>query len=419
MAVLFSQAPAIQSFVYVSVLRGKDALSLSSLNFNPGFNGLLLGRSDVSNASSCFWGRLTCGFQNAASVCETSNADRRGTSFSVRWEVNNIIATTVMSGTPVRSTSILVAGATGTLGRQVVRKALDEGYDVRCLVRPRPTPADFLRDWGAKIVNGDLSKPETLPAALVGIHTVIDCATGRPEEPIRMVDWDGKVALIQCAKAMGIQKFVFYSIHNCENHPEVPLMEIKRCTEKYIIEGDLNYTIIRLCGFMQGLIGQYAVPVLEDKAVWGTDAPTCVAYMDTQDIARLTLTALRNKKADRKVLTFAGPRAWTTQEVISLCERLAGQDAKVTIVPVGILRFTRFLARLFQWTNDVADRLAFSEVLSSDAVFSAPMTETYALLGLESKDTTTLEQYLQDYYTSILKKLKDMKAQSKQGDFYI
>lgn len=328
-------------------------------------------------------------------------------------------AATAMSGTPVRSTSILVVGATGTLGRQVVRRALDEGYEVRCLVRPRPAPADFLRDWGATVVNGDLSKPETLPAALVGIHTVIDCATGRPEEPIRTVDWDGKVALIQCAKAMGIQKFVFFSIHNCEKHPEVPLMEIKRCTEKYLADTGLNYTILRLCGFMQGLIGQYAVPILEDRSVWGTDASTRIAYMDTQDIARLTLTALRSEKADRKLFTLAGPRAWTTQEVISLCERLAGQDAKVTTVPVGVLKLTRALTRWFQWTNDAADRLAFSEVLTSDVVFSAPMTETYATFGADVKDTTTLERYLQEYYTNILKKLKDLKAQSKQGDFYI
>lgn len=36
-------------------------------------------------------------------------------------------------------------------------------------------------------VQGDLSKPETIPATLVGVHTIIDCATGRPEEPIKTV----------------------------------------------------------------------------------------------------------------------------------------------------------------------------------------------------------------------------------------
>ena len=46
------------------------------------------------------------------------------------------------------------------------------------------------------------------------------------------------------------------------------------------------------------------------------------------------------------------------------------------------------------------------------------MTETYSLLGADPKDTTSLEKYLQEYYTNILKKLKDLKAQSKQGDIY-
>ncbi|RZR77690.1 hypothetical protein BHM03_00002802 [Ensete ventricosum] len=214
----------------------------------------------------------------------------------VKCNAQTAVATSLSQGTPVRPTSILVVGATGTLGRQVVRRALDEGYDVRCLVRPRPAPADFLRDWGAT------------------------------------VDWEGKVALIQCAKAMGIQKYVFYSIHNCDKHPEVPLMEIKHCTEKFLQDSGLKYLIIRLCGFMQGLIGQYAVPILEEKSVWGTDAPTRIAYMDTQfstsvcsilitvllsfqDIARLTFIAMRNEKINKELLTFSGPRAWTTQEV--------------------------------------------------------------------------------------------------------
>lgn len=46
------------------------------------------------------------------------------------------------------------------------------------------------------------------------------------------------------------------------------------------------------------------------------------------------------------------------------------------------------------------------------------MSETYGLLGVDAKDVVTLEKYLQDYFTNILKKLKDMKAQSKQSDIY-
>jgi uncharacterized protein YbjT (DUF2867 family) len=41
--------------------------------------------------------------------------------------------------------------------------------------------------------------------------------------------------------------------------------------------------------------------------------------MSLQDVARLTLTALRSDKSEWKVMTFAGPRAWTTQEVMSIC----------------------------------------------------------------------------------------------------
>ncbi|KAJ6395614.1 hypothetical protein OIU77_020797 [Salix suchowensis] len=241
-------------------------------------------------------------------------------------------------GTPVRPTTILVVGSTGTLGRQIVRRALDEGYDVRCLVRPRPAPADFLRDWGATVVNADLSKPETIPATMVGVHTVIDCATGRPEEPIKTVDWEGKVALIQCAKAMGIQKYVFYSIHNCDKHPEVPLMEIKYCTEKFLQDSGLNHVIIRLCGFMQGLIGQYAVPILEEKSVWGTDAPTRIAYMDTQDIARLTLVALRNEKCNGKLLTFAGPSSLDYSRGHNFVREACGAGCKCYYCPSFCLK---------------------------------------------------------------------------------
>ena len=52
-------------------------------------------------------------------------------------------------------------------------------------------------------------------------------------------------------QAMGIQRYLFFSIHNCDKHSDVPLMRIKTATEKYLEKSGLNYTTLRLCGFMQ------------------------------------------------------------------------------------------------------------------------------------------------------------------------
>ena len=328
-------------------------------------------------------------------------------------------AAVATSGTPVRKTSMLVIGATGPLGRQVVRRALDEGYDVRCLVRPRQNPADFLRDWGATTVSADLTKPETLPPAFVGVHTVIDASTARPEEDSYAIDWEAKVATIQTAAAMGISRYVFFSIDQCEKHREVPLMNMKYATEEYLKASGMDFTVLRLCGFMQPLIAGYAVPVLEEQSLWGTDDDTRTAYLDTQDVAKMTLAAVRRDEAANKVMTLAGPKAYSVREVIGLCEKLGGAEAKVTKVPVGLLKFTRGLTRFFQWSNSASDRLAFAEVLASGIKFDADMTETYKILGMSEDEVTTLDEYLEEYFSKILKKLKEVGGQSRQNDFYL
>ncbi|MEP0855926.1 SDR family oxidoreductase [Trichocoleus sp. DQ-U1] len=305
--------------------------------------------------------------------------------------------------------TLLIVGATGTLGRQVARRAIEEGYQVRCLVRSAKKAA-FLKEWGAELVGGDLTNPESLKAAFEGVTAVIDAATSRPTDAtsIKQVDWDGKVALIQAASAAKVDRFIFFSILDAEKYPNVPLMEIKRCTELFLAESGLNYTILRPCGFMQGLIGQYAVPILDGQAVWVTGDTSPVAYMDTQDIAKFAIKALKVPETEKKTFPIVGSRAWGVYEIIRLCERLSGRESKVTRMPLGLLRTVRRIARFFEWGWNLADRLAFAEVVATGKPLNASMDEVYQVFGIDQGQITTLEAYLQDYFSRILKKLKEI-----------
>ena len=86
-----------------------------------------------------------------------------------------------------------------------------------------------------------------------------------------------------------------------------------------------------------GLIGQYAVPVLEDRQVWGTSDQTRIAYMDTQDVAKITLKALKTESSCGKNFTLAGPQAYTSDEILAMCERMSNvkRPPKVCLLNCG------------------------------------------------------------------------------------
>jgi uncharacterized protein YbjT (DUF2867 family) len=311
--------------------------------------------------------------------------------------------------------SLLIVGATGTLGRQVTRRALDEGYEVKCLVRSTKRAA-FLKEWGAELVGGNLYDAATLGPALEGVTAVIDAATARPTDAlsITQVDWEGKQNLISAMKTAGVDRYVFFSILDAEKFPKVPLMEIKRCTEELIKNSGLNYTILRPCGFMQGLIGQYAIPVLEGKGVWVTGETSPMAFMDTIDIAKFAVRALTVPATEKQSFPIVGPRAWGAYDIIKLCERYSGKEAKITKVPMGVIRGAGKVLRFFEWTWNMADRLDFTEVIATGRPLNAEMAPVYETFGLEVGEMSTLEDYMQDYFSRILKKLKEVElAQEK------
>ena len=311
--------------------------------------------------------------------------------------------------------SLLIIGGTGTLGRQIVLQALTKGYQVRCLVR-NFRKASFLKEWGAELVYGDLSRPETIPPCLKGITAVIDASTSRADEldSLKKVDWEGKLCLIEAAKIAKIQRFIFFSTHNIEQFENIPLMKVKNGIEIKLKESGISYTIFRLTGFYQGLIEQYAIPILENLPIWVTNENTYVSYMDTQDIAKFCLRSLQIPQTTNQTFFLSGSRGWVSSEIINLCEQLAGQQAKIQRVPLFLLKFVSRFFGFFEWGQNISDRLAFAEILNTENNFSKSNIDLYKIFKIDPSEIIQLDDYFLEYFIRLLKRLRDINFEDVQ-----
>ena len=306
---------------------------------------------------------------------------------------------------------ILLVGATGTLGRQIAKQAIEDGHEVRCFVR-NPRKASFLQEWGCELTKGNLLNPSDIEYSLQDIEAVIDAATSRPDDPksIYDTDWDGKLNLFNACESLDVKRVIFLSIMLTEKFRDVPLMDVKYCTEKLLEKSNLDYTIFNCAAFMQGVISQFAIPILDSQAVWMSGTPTKIAYMNTQDMAKVIVASVNNSKTHKLSLPLVGPKAWDSNEIISLCEKFSEKQAKIFRVSPFIITFTQKVVSFFQDSLNVAERLAFAEVTSSGEALDADMSQTYEILDLKKEDMTSLESYIKEYYQQILKRLKEMET---------
>ena len=318
--------------------------------------------------------------------------------------------------------TLLIIGGTGTLGRQIVRKALEDGFQVRCIVRNKRA-ANFLREWGAELVYGDLTIPETLPLSFQGVTAVIDASAARPEDDTDNVDvdWYGKIMLIEIAKRVNIKRFIFFSIVNADQYPYITLMKQKAGIEKVLSNSGVPFTIFQCAGFYQALISQYAIPILEGKTVWKTLEATAQSYIDTQDAAKICIKSLSLKNVENKSFFLGGAKAWTSEDIIDLCETLSGQKAKIKVIPIALINLLRQITGFFEWTFKISERLAFVQLLQDNKQVLQPTAIENKIFKTNLSDLLSLELYLREYFEMMLVTLEnlDVDSQNKQKDLII
>ncbi|MCD6378172.1 MAG: NAD-dependent epimerase/dehydratase family protein, partial [Planctomycetes bacterium] len=117
----------------------------------------------------------------------------------------------------------LVTGATGLLGSHIVEKLRKEGQDVRALVRPQ-SDTSFIDSLGVEKAIGDITDPDSLKRAMVGVKTVYHAAAKvgdwGPWREFVAISIDGTRNVIEAAARAGVERFLHISSISAYGHPD-------------------------------------------------------------------------------------------------------------------------------------------------------------------------------------------------------
>lgn len=236
----------------------------------------------------------------------------------------------------------LVVGATGLVGQQIAFGLRRQGRVVRALVRggTRHEKAASLIAAGIEIIDADLTKPETLPAACEGVETILCTATSMPQgkdDGLRRVDHEGTLALIDCAERSGVQHFV-YTSYSGNIREDSPLETAKRDCEKRLLAARMRFTILRPSYFME----MWLSPALGFDPVGGRiriygSGDASVSYISFQDVVAFALAVAANPSHPSAFLEMGGPEPLSQIDAVRVFERLLGKKCELEKVSLAAL----------------------------------------------------------------------------------
>jgi uncharacterized protein YbjT (DUF2867 family) len=238
---------------------------------------------------------------------------------------------------------LLLTGATGAVGSQLLPLILESGQPVRCLVREPRKLGD--RRVSVQITLGDLaelSDPYLMRQALRGVDTVVHlAATIRDQPPHRIEELNGlaTVRLLRAAEHFGVQRFVFFSALNASRTQRTRFFRAKALAEQAVVESPIDSTV-----FAPSIVYDHSdpwitllrrfsflpvVPVAGSgkaryQPIWARDVAACV------------IAALGQSRAGRYEL--AGPENLSYDEISDLVSRASGRPRPLLHIPLPLVR---------------------------------------------------------------------------------
>jgi uncharacterized protein YbjT (DUF2867 family) len=225
---------------------------------------------------------------------------------------------------------IVVTGATGTVGSEVVRRLAAAGHWVRAVVRDEAAAAARLGP-GVELARGDLSDPGTLEKPLTGATRMYLLAPLVPE----LAAWEA--GAIAAAGRAGIRHLVKHSNIGAADDAASRMQRWHRAGELLIEDSAMTWTFIRPTGFMTNALA-WAGTIRAQNAVYWTGGDGRVAVVDPRDIAAVAVAALTGTGHDGKAYDITGPQALSNAEQTAAIAAAIGRPLRYVDIPENAAR---------------------------------------------------------------------------------
>jgi len=223
---------------------------------------------------------------------------------------------------------ILVTGATGTVGRELVAELASRGGKVRVLSR-HPAAATF--PAGVETVSADLGHPETLAPALAGVERVFVLATGSA----RLAH---ETNLVAAARQAGAARLVKLSALTAADQTAGDIITgWHRAAEQAVAGSGLSWTILRPGAFMSNTLA-WAGMIKHQGQVFAPFGSVKTAAIDPADIAAAAATALLQDGHDGRTYPLSGPELISARDQAGALSAALGRQLGFTEIPAGAAR---------------------------------------------------------------------------------
>ncbi len=220
---------------------------------------------------------------------------------------------------------ILVTGATGIAGSQVVRALLEQRQDVRAFVRD-PDKARGLFGDAADLAPGDFAEPRSLRAALHGADVLFLSGADDP----RRVEWE--TAAIDAAAEAGVRRIVKLSSIVARPGAPVAFWDWHGRIEQHLSDSAVPSVILRSSFFMSNLLAA-AEPVALDGKLYAPAGGAQIAMIDPRDVGNAAAAVLTSAGHDGRSYALTGPEAVTYTQVAAALAEATGREVEFVDLP--------------------------------------------------------------------------------------